>query len=148
MHIISIFSRVSKQKRHPHFWYLCLVKVKVTFQSFLLHLLRSAYFVTYLAILIMVLISVVSSSNKLGNNFNCDTNLLKSMPSLQISNKEVLSCKWLPTNNSFWCRQEFKMWISSTLFKWKRFSFDNVTQVVFWTKGKLVCKNPLKRPVL
>ena len=32
-----------------HFWDLWLVKVKVTIQSFLLHLSRSVYFVTYLS---------------------------------------------------------------------------------------------------
>ena len=41
--------------------------------------------------------------------FNCDFKLLMSMPSLLISNKKVLSCNWLATNNNFWCCQEIKM---------------------------------------
>ena len=43
----------------------------------------------------MVLLAIVSlslSSNKLGNNFKCDTNLLMAMPSLLISNKKYYSC--------------------------------------------------------
>ena len=50
----------------------------------------------------MVLITIVSlssSSNKLDNNFNCDTNLLMTMPSLLISNEKVLPCNCLDTNN-------------------------------------------------
>ena len=39
------------------------------------------------------------------------------------------------------------MWILGTLFEQNRFSFDNLTHVVFWTKGKLVHKSPLKRLV-
>ena len=76
--------------------------------------------------LIIVLITIVSSSlslNKLGNNFNCDTNLLVPMPSLLISYKKVLSYHWFATDNNFWCRQELKMWISDALFKQKRFPF-------------------------
>ena len=50
--------------------------------------------------LIMELIKIVSSSlssNKLGNNFNCDTNLLMVMSSLLISNKQknYLAIGWL-----------------------------------------------------
>ena len=41
--------------------------------------------------------------------FNCDFKLLMSMPSLLISNKKVLSCNWLATNNNFWCCQEINM---------------------------------------
>ena len=69
--------------------------------------------------LIMVLITIVSlslSSNKLGNNFNCDTNLLIPMSSLLILNKKVLSCNWLATNNNFWYHQELKMGISGAFF--------------------------------
>ena len=65
--------------------------------------------------LIMVLISIVSLSlslNKLGNNFNCDTNLLMPMSSLLTSNKKV---QLVATNNKFWCCQELKMWISGAL---------------------------------
>ena len=40
------------------------------------------------------------------------------------------------------------MWISCALFEQKRFSFDNQTHVVFWTKVELFCKNRLKRSVL
>ena len=48
---------------------LCwLVKVKKTLQSFLM--------------VIITIVSLSSSSDKLGNNFNCDTNLLMTMPSL------------------------------------------------------------------
>ena len=112
---------------------MCLVKVKVTWQCFLLHLLRSHYFVTYLAtdFLIIVLITIVLSClslNKLANNFNCDANLLVPMPSLLISNKKVLSYHWFATDDNFWCRQELKMWISNALFEQKRFSFDNLTR--------------------
>ena len=97
--------------------------------------------------LIMVLITIRSlslSSNRLGNNFNCDTNLLMPTSSLIISCKKVLSCNWLATNNNFWFRHELKVWISGALFQPTRFSFDNLTHVVFWTKGELVFKNQLK----
>ena len=100
--------------------------------------------------LIMLLITIVSlslSSNKLGNNFNYDANLLMAMSSLLTSNIKK-SCNWLATNNNFWCRKELKMWISGALFEQKRFSFDNLTHVVFWTKDELFYKNPLKRSVL
>ena len=40
------------------------------------------------------------------------------------------------------------MWISGVLFEQKRFSFDNLTNVIFWTKGELFHKNPLMRSVL
>ena len=40
------------------------------------------------------------------------------------------------------------MWISGALFEEKRFFFDNLTHVIFWTKGELFYKNPLKRSVL
>ena len=40
------------------------------------------------------------------------------------------------------------MWILDTLFEQNRFSFDNLTHVVLWTKSKLVHKSPLKRLVL
>ena len=69
--------------------------------------------------LIMVLITIVSlslSSNKLGNNFNCDTHLLIPMSSLLILNKKVLSCNWLATNNNFWYHQELKMGLSGAFF--------------------------------
>ena len=62
--------------------------------------------------LIMLLITIVSwslSSNKLGNNFNCDTNLLMTK-----------SCNWLATHNNFWCCNELKMWLSGALFEKKR----------------------------
>ena len=99
----------------------------------------------------MALITIMPlslSSNKLGNNFNCDTNLLMPKASLLISNKKVLSCNWLVTNNNIWCHQELIMWISSALFEQKRFSFNNLTNVVFWTKGELFYKNPLNSSVL
>ena len=54
--------------------------------------------------LIMVLIKIVPlslSSNKLGNNCNCDTNLLMPLLSLLISNKKVISSNWLANNNNF-----------------------------------------------
>ena len=125
-----------------------LVKVKVSLQSFLLHLLRSVYFVICCNLLIMVLIAIVSftlSSNKLGNIFNCDTNLLLPLSWQLLSNKKVLSWNCLAaTNNNFWCRQKLKMWISGSLFEQKRFSFDNLTHVVFRTKGELFYKNPFQ----
>ena len=96
------------------------------------------------------LITIVSfslSSNKLGNNFNCASNLLMPISSLLISNKKVLSCNWLATVNNFLGRKELKMWISGALFEQKRFSFDNLTYVVFWAKGELFNKNPLKGSV-
>ena len=40
------------------------------------------------------------------------------------------------------------MWISGALFEQMRFSFDDLTHVIFWTKVELVYKNPLKRSVL
>ena len=43
----------------------------------------------------MVFLAIVSlslSSNELGNNFNCDTNLLMAMPSLLVPIKKVV---WL-----------------------------------------------------
>ena len=86
--------------------------------------------------LIMVFIIIVSlslSSNKLGNNLNCDTNLL--MPTCLL-------------NNNFRCLQELKIWLSGALFEQRRFSFDNLAYFVFWTKGELFYKNPLKRSVL
>ena len=50
--------------------------------------------------MIMVLITIVSlslSSIKLGNSFNCDSNLLMTMSSLLISNKKknYLTIVWL-----------------------------------------------------
>ena len=111
-----------------------LVKVKEALQSFLM--------------VLITIVSLSSSSNKLGNNFNCDTNLLMRMPLLLISNKKVLSCKWLATNNNCWCRKELKIWISVALFEQKKFFFDNLAHVVFWTKGELFYKNPLKTSVL
>ena len=101
--------------------------------------------------LIMLLITIVSlslSSNKLG-----DTNLTVIRIywwqffrcRYQIKKK---TCNWLATYNNFWCRKELKMWISGALFEQKRFSFDNLTHVVFWTKDELFYKNPLKRSVL
>ena len=50
--------------------------------------------------MIMVLITIVSlslSSIKLGNNFNCDSNLLMTVSSLLISNKKknYLTIVWL-----------------------------------------------------
>ena len=70
------------------------------------------------------------------------------MSSLFISNKKVLSCNWLGTNNIFWCRQDLKMRISGVLFYQMRFSFDNLTHVVFWIKVENCYKNLLKRSVL
>ena len=40
------------------------------------------------------------------------------------------------------------MWILGALFEQKRFSFDNLTHVVFWRKVVLFYKNPLKMSVL
>ena len=81
--------------------------------------------------LIMVLITTVSlslSSNKLGNNFNYDTSLLMPMLLLLIFFKistilQLIGC--------FLCRQESKMRISDAFFEQKRFSFNNLTHVVF-----------------
>ena len=91
-----------------------------------------------------ICISVPFSSNKLDNIFNCDANLQMPMSSQLFSNKRVLSCNFLATNNNFWCRQKLKMWISGALFEQKRWSFDNLTNVVLWTKGELFYKNPFK----
>ena len=101
---------------------------------------------TYLILLAIVSLSL--SSIKLGNNFNCDTNLLMARPSLLISNKEVLSCICLATNNNFWCSQELIIWILGALFEQKRFYFDNLVHAIFWTKVLLFYKNPLKMSVL
>ena len=94
--------------------------------------------------LMMVLITTVPlsvSSNKLGNNFNCNTNLLMPTSLLLIVLKKVLSCDWFATNNNFWCHQELKMWSSGALFEQKIFSFDNLTHAVFLTKGEHFYKN-------
>ena len=135
-----------KKKRCRHFRHLWLVKSNLTiFPTSLVFRDISCNF------LIMALITIMPlslSSNKLGNNFNCDTNLLMPKASLLISNKKVLSCNWLVTNNNIWCHQELIMWISSALFEQKRFSFNNLTHVVFWTKGELFYKNPLNSSVL
>ena len=40
------------------------------------------------------------------------------------------------------------MGVSGALFERKKFSFDNLTHVVFWMKGELFYKNLLKRLVL
>ena len=98
--------------------------------------------------LIMLLITIDSfslSSNKLGNNFDCGSNLLLPMSSLLISSKKVLSYNCLAANNNFWCRQELKMWIAGALFEQMRFSFDNLTNVTFCAKAEHFYKNPLKR---
>ena len=115
-------------------------RFRVALQSFLLHLFTAS--ILWHIFLIMLLIKIVSLSlclNKRGSNFDCsDANLLMPMSSLLISNKKALSCNWLGTNNNFWCCQEFKMWISGALFEQIRFSFDNLTHVIFWTKVKEV----------
>ena len=52
----------------------------------------------------MVLLAIASlslSSNKLGNNLNCDTNLPIAMLSLLTSNKKVPSCSCFATNKIF-----------------------------------------------
>ena len=54
----------------------------------------------------------------------------------------------LGTNSNFGCRQEWKMWISGALFEQMRFSFGNLTHVVFWTKAEHFYKNPSERSVL
>ena len=98
---------------------------------------------TYLMFLAIVSLSL--SSIKLGNNFNCDTNLLMARPSLLISNKEVLSCICLATNNNFWCSQSV---ILGALFEQKRFYFHNLVHAIFLTKMFLFYKNLLKMSVL
>ena len=146
--IIDLLTR-SEQKKHRQFRHLWLVKVNITLQSFLLHLfnklpIRDIFF------LLMVLLAIVSlslSSNKLANNFNYDTNLLIAVISLLISNRKVLTCSCLATNNNFWCRQELKMWILGALFKQKRFPFENLANVVSWTKVVPSNKNPLRMSV-
>ena len=60
--------------------------------------------------------SALLSSNKL-------TNLLMPMSWQLFSNKRVLSCNFLATNNNFWCRQKLKMWISGALFEQKKCFF-------------------------
>ena len=54
--------------------------------------------------------------------------------SLLISNKKLISCSCLATNNNFLCRQELK--ILGALPEQKRFSFDNLACAVFLTKVK------------
>ena len=66
------------------------------------------------------------------------------MSSQLFSNKRVLSWNFLATNNNFWCRQKIKMWNSGALFEQKRYSFNNLTHAVLWTKGELFYKNPFK----
>ena len=110
---------------------LRLLKVKVTLKSLLLHFKR-----LFCDICCNLLI-ISLSSKKLGNIFNCDINLLVPISSQLFSNKRVLSCNFLATNNNFWFCQKLKMWISGALFEQKRCSFDNLTHVVLWTKGEL-----------
>ena len=103
----GIFLRSLKQKRCRYFRHLRLVKVTIIPSSLLKKLL-----LRYMSwnFLIMVLIAIVSwslTSNKLGYNFNCDTNLLTLMPSLLTSNKKVLSRNWSATNNN--CECEFQV---------------------------------------
>ena len=98
--------------------------------------------------MLIPILSLYLSSNKLGNNFNCDTNLLTPKFLLLISNKKMLSCYWLATNDNFWCWQQLKKWISRALFEQRRFSFVNFTNTIFWTKGELVYKYLLIRSVL
>ena len=90
--ICGILLRASKQKRCqlPHLW---LVKVKVLKEAstYVLDLTKLLFPDISCNFLIMVLITIVSfslSSNKFGNNFNCDGNLLVSMSSPLISNKK------------------------------------------------------------
>ena len=143
-----MFLRASKQKRCHQFWHLSLVKVKVTLQCFLLQLLTSFYFVHIFLTMVLITIESFSlSSNKLDNNFDCDSNLLMPMSSLIISNKKLV-LQLVGCYNNFWCHQEFKMRISGALFEQMRFSFDNPTHVVFWAKVEHFYKNPLKRSVL
>ena len=90
------------------------------------------------------IVSLFSSSNKLGNNFSYDANLLMSVSSLLISNKNsTIYCNWLDTNNNFWCRHELKIWISDALFGQKRFWDFHSRMLFFWTIR--VYENRLKR---
>ena len=96
----------------------------------------------------MVLVTTVPlslSSNKLDNNFNYHKFTDANVVLFFFFKKKVLSSNWLATNNNLRCRQEL---ISGALFEQKRFSFDNLTHVVFLTTSELVCKNPLKTSVL
>ena len=111
-----------------------LVKVKKPLQSFLM--------------VLITIVSLSSSSNKLGNNFNWILIYWWQCLGCYYQIKKVLSCNWFATNNNFWCRKELKMSISGALFEQKRFSFDNLTHVLFWKKGELFYKNPSKRSVL
>ena len=78
-----------------------LVKVKKTLTIFPTSLIKKLLFRHISCnFLIMGLITIVSlslSSNKLGSNFNCDTNLLMAMSSLLISKKQknYLAIGWL-----------------------------------------------------
>ena len=45
---------------------------------------------------------------------------------------------------TFWRILKLKIWISGGLFEQKIFSFDNLTHVIFWTKGELAYKYPLE----
>ena len=99
----------------------------------------------------MVLIAIVSftlSSNKLGNIFNCDTNLLLPMSWQLLSNKKVLYWNCLATNNNFWCRQKLKMWILGALFEQKRFLLTIWHISFFEQKANSFIKIHFKWPVL
>ena len=125
----GMFLCALKRKRFPHFCNLWLVIVKATLRDI------SCYF------WIMVLISIVSSvslnSNELDNNFNLHKNCLMPMSSLFISKKDYLAIGWLLIITFDVVRSrkcEFPVYYLKKI----RFSFDNLTHVVFWTKGELV----------
>ena len=88
---------------------------------FPISLIKKPLFCDICCNLLMVLITIVSlslSSNKLGNIFNCDINLLMPLSSLLLSNKRVTILNCLAINNSFWCHQKLNMWwISGVLFE-------------------------------
>ena len=124
--------------------------------------------------MLITIVSLSLCSNKLGNNFDCDTNLMMLMFSLLISNKKVLSCNWLGTNKKavaqtcsvkkvfleisqnlqentcefYEVSKNTLFYRTPPLFEQMRFSFDNLTHVVFWTKVELFYKTQLKRSVL
>ena len=87
-----MFLCASKQKRCRYFCHLVACESKKNLTIFPTSAIKKLLFPHISGnFLIMVLVTIVSlslSSIKLGNNFNCDTNLLMTMSSSLISNKK------------------------------------------------------------
>ena len=92
----------------------------------------------------IVLIATVAlplSSNKLGKNVNCDTNLLMSMSLLLIFLKKVLYCNLLATKNHFWSRQELKCEFQVRYLKKRDFLLTIWTRRILYKRWTLSLKS-------